>query len=63
MNAIIYTANTCSTEYYAKLLAQKTGLPAYCLAEAGIPRYNRSRTTGSTLHLLPQHFAVLAAVS
>ena len=34
MNAIIYTTNTCSTEYYAKLLAQKTGLPAYCLAEA-----------------------------
>ena len=139
MNAIIYTANTCSTEYYAKLLAQKTGLPAYCLAEAkkevfvgaevnylgwimagsikgyanvakryqvravcgvgmgqtgtqtdsvrknsaipaniplftlqgnfnvkklhGIPRSNRIRPTGSTLHLLPQHFAVLAAVS
>lgn len=34
MNAIIYTTNTCSTEYYAKLLPQKTGLPAYCLAEA-----------------------------
>ena len=139
MNAIIYTTNTCSTEYYAKLLAQKTGLPAYCLAEAkkevfvgaeviylgwimagsikgyanvakryqvravfgvgmgqtgtqtdsvrknsaipaniplftlqgnfnvkklhGIPRSNRIRPTGSTLHLLPQHFAVLAAVS
>ena len=139
MNAIIYTTNTCSTEYYAKLLAQKTGLPAYCLAKAkkevfvgaeviylgwimagsikgyanvakryqvravcgvgmgqtgtqtdsvrknsaipaniplftlqgnfnvkklhGIPRSNRIRPTGSTLHLLPQHFAVLAAVS
>ena len=34
MNAIIYTTNTSSTEYYAKLLAQKTGLPVYSLAEA-----------------------------
>ena len=34
MNAIIYTTNTGSTEHYAKLLAQKTGLPAYSLAEA-----------------------------
>ncbi len=34
MNAIIYTTNTGSTERYAKLLAQKTGLPAYSLAEA-----------------------------
>ena len=34
MNAIIYTTNTGSTECYAKLLAQKTGLPAYSLAEA-----------------------------
>ena len=139
MNAIIYTTNTGSTEHYAKLLAQKTGLPVYSLAEAkkrvfagaeviylgwimagsvkgyaevakryqvravcgvgmgqtgtqtdsvrknsaipaniplftlqgnfnvkklhGIPRSNRIRPTGSTLHLLPQHFAVLAAVS
>ena len=139
MNAMIYTTNTGSTEHYAKLLAQKTGLPAYSLAEAkkrvfagteiiylgwimvgsikgyanvakryqvravcgvgmgqtgtqtdntrkksaisadiplftlqgnfnvkklhGIPRSNRIRLTGSTLHLLSQHFAVLAAVS
>ena len=34
MNAIIYTTNTGSTEHYARLLAQKTGLPAYSLAEA-----------------------------
>ena len=34
MNAIIYTTNTGSTEQYARLLAQKTGLPAYSLAEA-----------------------------
>ena len=34
MNAIIYTTNTGSTEQYAKLLAQKTGLPAYSFAEA-----------------------------
>ena len=34
MNAIIYTTNTGSTESYAKLLAQKTGLPAYSLADA-----------------------------
>lgn len=34
MNAIIYTTNTGSTERYARLLAQKTGRPAYSLAEA-----------------------------
>ena len=34
MDAIIYTTNTGSTEQYAKLLAQKTGLPAYSIAEA-----------------------------
>ena len=34
MNTIIYTTNTGSTEHYAKLLAQKTGLPVYSLAEA-----------------------------
>ena len=34
MNAIIYTTNTGSTEHYAQLLAQKTGLPVYSLAEA-----------------------------
>ena len=34
MNAIIYTTNSGSTEHYAKLLAQKTGLPVYSLAEA-----------------------------
>ena len=34
MDAIIYTTNTGSTEQYAKLLAQKIGLPACSLAEA-----------------------------
>ena len=34
MNAIIYTTNPGSTERYARLLAQETGLPAYSLAEA-----------------------------
>jgi hypothetical protein len=34
MNAIIYTTNTGSAERYAELLAQKTGLPVYSLAEA-----------------------------
>ena len=34
MNAIIYTTNTGSAERYARLLAQKTGHPAYSLAEA-----------------------------
>ena len=34
MNAIIYTSNTGSTQRYAKLLAQETGLPAYSLTEA-----------------------------
>ena len=34
MNAIIYTTNTGSTERYAKLLAQKTGLPVHSLEEA-----------------------------
>lgn len=34
MEAIIYTTNTGSTERYAKLLSNETGLPAYSLAEA-----------------------------
>ena len=34
MNAMIYTTYTGNTEHYAKLLAQKTGLPVYSLAEA-----------------------------
>ena len=34
MNAIIYTTNTGSTEGYARLLSQETGLPACSLAEA-----------------------------
>ena len=34
MKAIIYTTNTGSTERYARLLAQETGLPVYSLAEA-----------------------------
>lgn len=34
MNAIIYTTNTGSTECYANLLAQQTGLPVYSLADA-----------------------------
>ena len=34
MDAIIYTTNTGSTERYAKLLAQETGLPAYSFTEA-----------------------------
>ena len=34
MKAIIYTSNTGSTERYARLLAEQTGLPAYSLTEA-----------------------------
>ena len=34
MNAIIYTTNTGSTERYARLLAQETGLPVCSLTEA-----------------------------
>ena len=34
MNAIIYTTNTGSTERYARLLAERTGLPVYSLIEA-----------------------------
>ena len=34
MNAILYTTNTGSTQRYALLLAQETGLPAYSLTEA-----------------------------
>ena len=34
MKVIVYTTNTGSTEEYAKLLAQETGLPAYSLTEA-----------------------------
>ena len=34
MKAIIYTSNTGSTERYARLLAEQTGLPACSLTEA-----------------------------
>ena len=34
MDTMIYTTNTGSTERYAKLLAQETGLPAYSFTEA-----------------------------
>ena len=34
MDAIVYSSNTGFTEQYAKLLSQKTGLPAYPLKEA-----------------------------
>ena len=34
MDAMIYTTNTGSTERYAKLLAQETGLPADSFTEA-----------------------------
>ena len=34
MNAIVYTTNTGSTERYARLLAERTGLPVYSLTEA-----------------------------
>ena len=34
MDAIVYTSNTGTTEAYAKLLSDKTGLPAYALKDA-----------------------------
>ena len=34
MKAIVYTSNTGFTEKYAKLLSEKTGLPAYDLKQA-----------------------------
>ena len=34
MKAILYTSNTGSTERYARLLAERTGLPVYSLTEA-----------------------------
>ncbi len=39
MKAIVYTTNAGSTEQYAKLLAQETGLPVYSLAEAKRMRF------------------------
>lgn len=35
MQAIIYTTNTGSTQRYAQMLSQVTGLPAYSLTQAG----------------------------
>ena len=35
IQAIVYTSNTGSTEQYAKLLGQETGLPVCSLTEAG----------------------------
>ena len=40
MKAIVYTTNAGSTEQYAKLLAQKTGLPVYSLAKAKRMRFH-----------------------
>ena len=37
MKAILYTTNTGSTERYAKMLAEKTGLSAYPLDDAPVP--------------------------
>ncbi len=39
MNAIVYTSNTGTTEAYAKLLGERTGLPVYPLnqAERAVP--------------------------
>ena len=34
IQAIVYTSNTGSTEQYAKLLGQETGLPVYSLTDA-----------------------------
>ena len=42
MDAIIYTTNTGSTEQYARLLAQKTGLPACSLEEAKKRDFDRA---------------------
>lgn len=35
MKAIVYTSKTGHTAQYAKILGEKTGLPVYCLKEAG----------------------------
>ena len=37
MTAILYTSNTGSTERYAKMLGEKTGLPVYKLDGSPIP--------------------------
>lgn len=34
MNAIVFTSNTGSTEQYAKLLSEETGIPAYPLSDS-----------------------------
>ena len=33
-NKIVYTSNTGFTERYARMLAEETGLPCYCLEES-----------------------------
>lgn len=37
MDAILYTSNTGFTERYAKMLAEKTGLPVYALDKSPVP--------------------------
>ena len=49
MNAIIYTTNTGSTEHYAKLLAQKTGLSAGFLWKQPISKTGPSCYNGACL--------------
>ena len=35
MKAIVYTSQTGHTQRYAQMLAERTGVPAYSLKEAG----------------------------
>ncbi len=37
LTAILYTSNTGSTERYAKMLGEKTGLPVYALGKESVP--------------------------
>ncbi len=37
MEAIVYTSNTGSTEQYARMLGEKTGLPVYSMKESPVP--------------------------
>ncbi len=38
ISAILYTSNTGSTERYAKMMGERTGLPVYALNSAPIPK-------------------------
>lgn len=50
MKAIVYTSQTGHTQRYAQMLAERTGVPAYSLKEAGKSLRRGEENPGGLLH-------------